>query len=151
VWIIPTEFSCGRWQYHTSLVYMNQRDISLGTLYCLATRRSDRTRFALSDITSLWNYCSWWVTAMSNTCRLLTVTDYTWLITMWLRQRSHSMVSLPYNAIQDRGFRSGPYNIRPPLWSSGQSSWLQNADVLCFLWGTNWIYMLSRKKERLPL
>jgi hypothetical protein len=30
---------------------------------------------------------------------------------------------------------------RPPLWSSGQSSWLQNGDVLCFLWGTNWIYI----------
>jgi hypothetical protein len=30
---------------------------------------------------------------------------------------------------------------RPPLWSSGQSSWLQNGDVLCFLWGTNWIYV----------
>jgi predicted AlkP superfamily pyrophosphatase or phosphodiesterase len=27
---------------------------------------------------------------------------------------------------------------RPPLWSSGQSSWLHNGDVLCFLWGTNW-------------
>jgi hypothetical protein len=26
---------------------------------------------------------------------------------------------------------------RPPLWSSGQSSWLHNGDVLCFLWGTN--------------
>jgi hypothetical protein len=22
---------------------------------------------------------------------------------------------------------------RPPLWSSGQSSWLENGDVLCFL------------------
>jgi hypothetical protein len=30
---------------------------------------------------------------------------------------------------------------RPPLWSSGQSSWLQNGDVLFFLWGTNWIYI----------
>jgi hypothetical protein len=29
----------------------------------------------------------------------------------------------------------------PPLWSSGQSSWLLNGDVLCFLWGTNWIYI----------
>jgi hypothetical protein len=29
----------------------------------------------------------------------------------------------------------------PPLWSSGQSSWLQIGDVLCFLWGTNWIYV----------
>jgi hypothetical protein len=26
---------------------------------------------------------------------------------------------------------------RPPLWSSGQSSWLQTGDVLCFLGGTN--------------
>jgi hypothetical protein len=23
--------------------------------------------------------------------------------------------------------------MRPPLWSSGQSSWLHNGDVLCFL------------------
>jgi hypothetical protein len=30
---------------------------------------------------------------------------------------------------------------RPPLCSSGQSSWLQSGDVLCFLWGTNWIYI----------
>jgi hypothetical protein len=31
---------------------------------------------------------------------------------------------------------------RPPLWFSGQSFWLKNGDVLCFLWGRNWIYML---------
>jgi hypothetical protein len=37
-------------------------------------------------------------------------------------------------------------NIRPPLWSNGQSSWLQNGDVLCLLWGTNWIYVLCRRK-----
>jgi hypothetical protein len=30
---------------------------------------------------------------------------------------------------------------RPPLWSSGQRSWLQNGDELCFLWGMNWIYI----------
>jgi hypothetical protein len=30
---------------------------------------------------------------------------------------------------------------RPSLWSSGLSSWLQNGDVLCYLWGTNWIYI----------
>jgi hypothetical protein len=29
----------------------------------------------------------------------------------------------------------------PLPWSSGQSSWLQNGDILCFLWGTNWIYI----------
>jgi hypothetical protein len=40
---------------------------------------------------------------------------------------------------------------RPPLWSSGQSSWLLNGDVLCFLWGTNWIYMCYVEESRPPL
>jgi hypothetical protein len=41
----------------------------------------------------------------------------------------------------------------PPLWSSGQSSWLQNAngDVLCFLWGTNWIYICYVEESWPPL
>jgi hypothetical protein len=30
-------------------------------------------------------------------------------------------------------FASTLLSISPPLWSSGQSSWLQNGDVLCFL------------------
>jgi hypothetical protein len=34
----------------------------------------------------------------------------------------------------------------PPLWSSGQSSWLHNAYVLCYLRGKIWIYMLCRTK-----
>jgi hypothetical protein len=37
---------------------------------------------------------------------------------------------------------------RPLLWSSGQSSWLQNGDVLCFLWGTNWIYICHVEESR---
>jgi hypothetical protein len=39
----------------------------------------------------------------------------------------------------------------PPLWSSGQSSWLRNGDVLCFLWGTNWIYTCYVEESRPPL
>jgi hypothetical protein len=39
----------------------------------------------------------------------------------------------------------------PPLWSSGQSSWLQNGDVLWFLWGTNWIYICYVEESRLTL
>jgi hypothetical protein len=39
----------------------------------------------------------------------------------------------------------------PPLWSSGQSSWLQNGDVLFFLWGTNWIYICYAEDSILPL
>jgi hypothetical protein len=39
----------------------------------------------------------------------------------------------------------------PPLWSSGQSSWLHNGDVLCFLWGTNWIYICYVEERRPPL
>jgi hypothetical protein len=40
---------------------------------------------------------------------------------------------------------------RPPLWYSGQSSWLLNGDVLCFLWGTNWIYICYVEDSRPPL
>jgi hypothetical protein len=40
------------------------------------------------------------------------------------------------------------YIYRLPLWSSGQSSWLQNGDVLCFLWGTNWIYICYVEESR---
>jgi hypothetical protein len=40
--------------------------------------------------------------------------------------------------------------VQPPLWSSGQSSCLQNADVLCFLWGTNWIYICYVEESRPP-
>jgi hypothetical protein len=38
-----------------------------------------------------------------------------------------------------------------PLWSSGQSSWLHNGDVLCFLWGTDWIYICYVEESRSPL
>jgi hypothetical protein len=40
---------------------------------------------------------------------------------------------------------------RPPLWSSGQSSWLHNGDVLCFLWGTNWMCICYVEESRPPL
>jgi hypothetical protein len=40
---------------------------------------------------------------------------------------------------------------RPPLWSSGQISWLQNGDVLRFLCGTNWIYICYVEESRPPL
>jgi hypothetical protein len=39
----------------------------------------------------------------------------------------------------------------PPLCSSGQSSWIQNGDILCFLWGTNWIYICYVEESRPPL
>jgi hypothetical protein len=39
----------------------------------------------------------------------------------------------------------------PPLWSSDQSSWLQNGDILWFLWCTNWIYICYVEESRPPL
>jgi hypothetical protein len=42
-------------------------------------------------------------------------------------------------------------SMGPPLWSRGQSSWLHNRDVLCFLWGTNWIYICYVEESRPPL
>jgi hypothetical protein len=61
------------------------------------------------------------------------------------------------------GYKSGMYCVscevrteficyveesRAPLWSSGQSYWLHNGDVLCFLWGTNWIYICYVEESR---
>jgi hypothetical protein len=40
---------------------------------------------------------------------------------------------------------------RPPLWSSGQSYWLRNWDVLCLLCGMNWIYVCYVEESRPPL
>jgi hypothetical protein len=40
---------------------------------------------------------------------------------------------------------------RPLLWSSGQSSRLQNEGRLSFLWSTNWIYVCYIKESRPPL
>jgi hypothetical protein len=37
------------------------------------------------------------------------------------------------------------------VWFSGQSSWLHTGDVLCFLLGTNWIYIYYVEESRPPL
>jgi hypothetical protein len=43
------------------------------------------------------------------------------------------------------------YKLRnATMWSSGQSSWLHNGDVLCLLWGTNWIYTICYVEESRP-
>jgi hypothetical protein len=51
-------------------------------------------------------------------------------------------------AMADKHFETLKLKIGRPLWSSGQSSWLQNGDVLCFLWGTNWIYICYVEESR---
>jgi hypothetical protein len=47
--------------------------------------------------------------------------------------------------------RERRFTGRPPLSSSGQSSWLLNGDVLCFLWGTNSVYICYVVESRPPL
>jgi hypothetical protein len=46
-----------------------------------------------------------------------------------------------YNNISFTFLLYSNITVWPPLWSSGLSSWLQNGDVLCFLRGTNRIYI----------
>jgi hypothetical protein len=43
------------------------------------------------------------------------------------------------------------WDYGPPLWPSGQSSWLQNGDVLRFLWVTNLIYICYVEESTPPL
>jgi hypothetical protein len=40
---------------------------------------------------------------------------------------------------------------RPPRWSSGQSSWLQNGYVMCLLWGTKRNFICYVEESRQPL
>jgi hypothetical protein len=49
-----------------------------------------------------------------------------------------------------RQYSSSPAGFRygPSLWSSVQSSCLLNADILWFLWGTNWIYICYVEESR---
>jgi hypothetical protein len=56
----------------------------------------------------------------------------------------------PFQPYCDRKFYSASNRNGPPLWSSGQSSWLHNGDVLCFLWGTNWIIYICYVEESRP-
>jgi hypothetical protein len=48
-------------------------------------------------------------------------------------------------------FNNTVFKLWPPLWSSDRSSWLHNGDVLCFLWGTNWVYICYVEESRPPL
>jgi hypothetical protein len=73
--------------------------------------------------------------------------------TFWIISRSLIRLSCPLSTCISSVtfFVWCPCLIRPPLWSSGQSSWLQNGDVLCFLWGTNWICICYVEKSTPPL
>jgi hypothetical protein len=43
------------------------------------------------------------------------------------------------------------FGSQRPMWSNSQSSWLHNGDVLCFLWGMNWLYICYVEESRPPL
>jgi hypothetical protein len=43
------------------------------------------------------------------------------------------LTALRHSKIATKQYLNRVCYVRPPLWSSGQSSWLQNKDVLCFL------------------
>jgi hypothetical protein len=62
------------------------------------------------------------------------------------------MYRLPYSNFR-HSLRNISWNLTfvTASWSSGQSYWLQNGDVLCFLWGTNWIYICYVEESRPPL
>jgi hypothetical protein len=69
----------------------------------------------------------------------------------WADLPSKESYWLYINLIYCRIILNGNWSEGPPLWSSGQSFWLQNGDVLCFLWGTNWIYISYVEESRPPL
>jgi hypothetical protein len=65
------------------------------------------------------------------------------------RKSPSANLTLPYKVTQCLAtIRTGVKNHETPLWSSDQSSWLHNGDVLSFLWGTNWIYICYVEESR---
>jgi hypothetical protein len=65
-------------------------------------------------------------------------------------RRTRGRKYIPYNCLNIRWIRSIWNKIRR-WWSSGHSSWIRNGDVLCFLRGTNWIYICYVEESRPPL
>jgi hypothetical protein len=88
-----------------------------------------------------------WVWSLTLGVSNHTSTYFTILHAIDVNERAslYKMCDLFYNAI------SIPIPDWPPLSSSGQSSWLHNGDVLCFLWGTNWIYICCVEESGPPL
>jgi hypothetical protein len=57
-------------------------------------------------------------------------------------------------AVRALGYRTEMYCVSCEVRTGficGQGSWLQIGDVLCFLWGTNWIYICYVDDSRPPL
>jgi hypothetical protein len=93
-----------------------------------------------------------------------------WTGLMWLRIGTHTWLlwTIEQLVTSQEEFNSVVFLYLPPPslhthnthththtcrreWSSGQSSWLLNGDLLCFLWGTNWIYICYVEESRPPL
>jgi hypothetical protein len=80
-----------------------------------------------------------------SSCVMLSLAQHSRLRNMhWQRFRIHNV---PSAALKSQ-FSFIIKCLWLPLWSSGQSSWLQNGDVLCYLWGTNWIYICYVEESR---
>jgi hypothetical protein len=71
---------------------------------------------------------------------------YWWILRLFSDYRAQYSI----RHLKDRICKS-MCTARPPLWSSGQSSWLHNGDVFWFLWGTNRIYICYVEESRPPL
>jgi hypothetical protein len=55
------------------------------------------------------------------------------LYVMWKENRPHLWSRWSESLTAERRCVVYVQRNRPPLWSSGHSSWLQNGDVFCFL------------------
>jgi hypothetical protein len=116
-------FRLGTVFWHTQLNRLRSRADKQGSVQRALTSGKGKHLAELASVcrTQKRRCSSWWLS-----CRfLMTAPDPT--------ECSKPRAST-YRALQ----ACVPYDSE---WSSGQSSWLHNGDVLCFLWGTNWIYI----------
>jgi hypothetical protein len=91
----------------------------------------------MSELAHLWRTWKWRVVIMSEVC--IYKLSVSFIQAVFVRYLKIFIIFLTCYG-----------NLWPRLWSSGQSSWLQNGDALCFLWGTNWIYIFCVEESRPP-
>jgi hypothetical protein len=144
------------------------RESECNSRFCIS---SEFMRFTSKGIQIAYikmKYVSTWPCICSSVQLILSPTVSNW-ISSWLRWAGHELwIFELMNDLWSCILQShSPWKSYTVLWNLthtcvsvliyescnlvGQSSWLNKGDVLCFLWGTNWIYICYVEESRPPL
>jgi hypothetical protein len=118
-------------------------------LFCCANETAMHTRMII--------YASYLLHPVNVTSKLnISSALMSWISVLFILYfgTSHALISLLLHTemrCRSHGTMLNSFELLYDTWSNGQSSWLHNGDVLCFLWGTNWICICYVEESRPPL